>query len=152
MEDAKVDRRIAELLDMFNNQARIARTFGMTLSFDAQRRAVIDLPYNPGLDHGLEGVHGGVYMTLLDTAAWFTSAAAHEESIWVATSELTVHLLKPVAGEALRAVGTLIQRGRRQDVAEAHLYTAAGRLVAHAVGTFVLLPHLRTDRGAEGRA
>ncbi len=140
------DKRIAELLDMFNNHARIARTFGMTLSFDDERRAIVDLPYNPGLDHGLDGVHGGVYMTLLDTAAWFTSAAAHDDSIWVATSDLTVHLLKPVYETSLRAVGTLLQTGRRQDVAEARLYDGDERLVGHAVGTFVVLPHVRTDR------
>jgi acyl-coenzyme A thioesterase PaaI-like protein len=36
----------------------------------------------------------------------------------------------------------VIQGGRRQDIAEAHLYDDAGRLVAHAIGTFVVLPHL----------
>lgn len=138
--------RLNELLVMFNQNARLAQTFGMTLSYDDERHAIISLPYNPGLDHGLGGVHGGVYMTLLDTAAWFTSAAAHEESVWVATSELTVHLLKPVYGKALRAVGRLIQTGSRLDIAESHIYDADGALVGHGVGTFVVLPHLKTDQ------
>jgi uncharacterized protein (TIGR00369 family) len=91
-------------------------------------------------------VHGGVYMTIIDSAAWFTSAAAHEESVWVATSELTVHLLKPVIEADLRGVGRMIQAGRRQDIVEAHLYDGADQLVAHGVGTFVVLPHLSTAR------
>lgn len=137
--------RIDELLHMFNHDARIARTFGMRLSFNTEGQAIIDLPYNAGLDHGLGGVHGGVYMTLLDTAAWFTAAAAHADSVWVATAEITVHLLKPAYEVDLRAVGRLIQAGRRLDIAEAHLNTGDGRLIGHAVGTFIVLPDVRTD-------
>ena len=147
MHQARRMTRIYELLAMFNEQARLARTMGLRLSFTEDRRAVVEMPYNRDYDHALGGVHGGVYMTLLDSAAWFTSAAAHDDSIWVATSELTVHLLKPVHGSALRAVGRIIQSGRRQDIVEAHLYAEGDQLVAHAVGTFTVLPHLRTDEG-----
>jgi uncharacterized protein (TIGR00369 family) len=136
------DSRLQELLRSFNETARIARTLGLTLAFDDERRAIITMPHDPAYDHALGGVHGGIYMTLLDSAAWFASAAAHDDSIWVATSELTVHLLKPVTESGLRAVGRVIQGGRRQDIAEAHLYDDAERLVAHAIGTFVVLPHL----------
>lgn len=59
---------------MFNDGAHISATFGMRLVFDGEYRGVVTLPYNPGLDHAQRGIHGGVYMTLLDTAAWFTSA------------------------------------------------------------------------------
>ena len=47
-------------MNLFNVKAPIAQTFGMTLSFDDDMRAVVDLPYNPGLDHALKGIHGGV--------------------------------------------------------------------------------------------
>lgn len=131
--------RTEQLVDMFNNKAPIARTFGMRLSYNDQGQAVVDLPYNPGLDHALAGVHGGVYATMLDTAGWFTAAAAHDESCWLATSEMSVHLLLPVERASLRAVGRLIKRGKRQDVAEMRLYDGEGRLVGHATGTFILL-------------
>ena len=136
--------RIQHLLHMFNEVAPIAGTFGMSLSYNDQGQAVVDLPYNPGLDHAQGGVHGGVYATMLDTAGWFTAAAAHDEAhdvgCWLATSEMSVHLLLPVERAPLRAVGRLIKRGKRQDVAEMHLYDGDGRLVGHATGTFILLP------------
>lgn len=132
--------RIEQLLHMFNEVAPIAGTFGMSLSYNEEGQAVVDLPYNPGLDHALGGVHGGVYATMLDTAGWFTAAAAHDGSCWLATSEMSVHLLLPVERTSLRAVGRLIKRGKRQDVAEMHLYDGDGRLVGHATGTFILLP------------
>jgi uncharacterized protein (TIGR00369 family) len=132
--------RTARLLHMFNKVAPIARTMGMRLSFTAEGSAVVDLPYNPDLDHAAGGVHGGVYATLLDSAGWFTSAAAHGEEWWIATAEMSIHFLLPVERRGLRAVGRLLKRGKRQDVAEVHLYDDAGRLVGHATGTFIRLP------------
>ena len=134
--------RIDDLLHIFNHVAPIARTFGMKLSFSDEEQAIVDLAYNPGLDHALGGVHGGVYATMLDTAGWFTSAAAHDVDCWIATSEMSMHLLLPAERTSLRAVGRLIKRGKRQDVAEMHLYDGEGRLLAHATGTFVILPNV----------
>jgi uncharacterized protein (TIGR00369 family) len=134
--------RVAELLHMFNEVAPIARTFGMSLSYTEEGQAVVDLPYNPALDHALNGVHGGVYATLLDSAGWFTAAAAHDTSCWLATAEMSVHFLAAVERTSLRAVGRLIKQGKRQDVAEMHLYDGQDRLVGHATGTFVILPNV----------
>jgi uncharacterized protein (TIGR00369 family) len=134
------ERHLAELMKMFNENAPIAKTFGMNLSFDEERRAVVCLPYNPGLNHALQGIHGGVYMTMLDTAAWFTSAASHDEGCWSATSEMAVHFLKPTARTHLRAVGTIMKTGKRQDVVEAHIYDGDSALIGHGVGSFIILP------------
>ncbi|MFN2164988.1 MAG: PaaI family thioesterase [Anaerolineae bacterium] len=125
---------------MFNEVAPIARTFGMRLSYGEKGQAIVDLPYNPRLDHALGGVHGGVYATLLDSAGWFTAAAAHDVGCWLATAEMSIHFLLPAEGTALRAEGSLIKAGKRQDVVEMRLYDGEGRLVGHATGTFVILP------------
>lgn len=135
-------RRRAELLHLFNEVAPIAKTFGMRLAFDGEDRAVVSLPFHPGLDHALGGIHGGVYATLLDTAGWFAAAVRHAESSWMATSEMSVHFLKPCARTSLRAVGRVLKGGKRQDVAEVHLYDGEGELVGHCTATFLLLPHL----------
>ncbi len=129
-----------KLLEMFNEEAPIARTFGMTLSFTDEGNAICDLPYNPNLDHALGGIHGGIYAVMLDNATWFTAAAAQNPACWVATSELSIHLLRPAEKTALRSVGRMLKAGKRQCVAEAHLYDGEGQLVGHAVGTFVILP------------
>jgi uncharacterized protein (TIGR00369 family) len=111
----------------------------MKLSFDDQGNAVVELPYNPDLDHPLGGVHGGVYATLLDTAGWYTAAAGHDCGSWMATAELSIHFLLPVERTVLKAAGRPIKRGRRQDVVEIQLHDGEGRLVAHAIGTFMVL-------------
>ncbi|MDF1556312.1 MAG: PaaI family thioesterase [Deferrisomatales bacterium] len=129
-----------QLETFFNDGAPIAKTFGMRLHFDEEDRAVVVLPYNPGLDHALQGTHGGVYMTLLDTAAWFTSAVRHDGQCWITTSEMSVHFLKPAARTELRAVGYPMQSGKRQDIVEAKVFDQQGQLCGHGVGTFMVLP------------
>ena len=131
--------RANKLAHMFNETVPIARTFGMRLSYTDEGNAVVDLPYNPNLDHALGGVHGGVYATMLDTAGWFTAAAAHDNPCWLTTAEMSIHFLAPVERTSLRAFGKLIKQGKRQDVAEMRLYDGQGRLVGHATGTFILL-------------
>jgi uncharacterized protein (TIGR00369 family) len=132
--------RTDELVQLFNEVVPIARFFGMRLSYTEEGNAVIDLPYNPNLDHALGGIHGGVYATMLDTAGWFTAAAAHDVSCWLATAELSVHFLAPAKTTSLRATGRLLKHGKRQNVAEMHLYDGKDHLVGHATGTFVVLP------------
>lgn len=134
--------RREELLHVFNEVAPIARTFGMKLAFTEDDRAVITLPYNPGLDHALGDTHGGVFATMLDNAGWFTAALGRDESCWVATSELSLHLLRRATRTALRAEAWYLKRGKRQDVLEMKLHDAAGALVAHATGTFITLPEV----------
>ena len=133
--------RIEELLHLFH-EAPIARYFGMTLSYTEEGNAVVDLPHNPNLDHGAGGIHGGVYADMLDSAGWFTAAAAHDESCWLVTSEMSIHFLLPAERTSLRATGRLIKQGTRQDIAEMHLYNGQDRLVGHAVGTFIVLPRI----------
>lgn len=132
--------RVKELLRMFNDSISIARFFGMKLSFDDAGSAVVDLPYNPNLNHGRGGIHGGVYATLLDSAGAITAAVHHDSTCWLATSEMSIHFLLPVERTSLRAVGRILKHGRRQDIVEMQLHDEQGRLVGHATGTFVVLP------------
>jgi len=135
-----------ELARMFNEVAPIARYFGMKLAFDDEGQAVVELPFNPDLDHTLGAVHGGVYATMLDIAGWFTAALARDELCWLVTSELSIHFLKPAVRTSLRAVGQIIKSGKRQDIVEMRLYDGQDSLVGHAVGTFVVLSDVPVER------
>lgn len=136
----------------FHENCPIARTFGMKLSFNQAHNAIVSLPYNPDLDHSLGGIHGGIYATLLDTAGWFTAAIAHDIDCWVATSEMSMHLLEPVKKTSLRAVGHLLKSGKRQNIAEMFLYDDGDRLVGHATGTFIILENLSFLSVVQGEA
>jgi len=126
-----------ELIELFRG-APIARLFGMALSFDDQGHAYINLPYNPNLDHAAKGIHGGVIATMLDTAGWF-AVAAHNEGIWIATSEFKIHLLNPVKESELHAEGWVIKSGKRISVAEIRVSASNGELIAIGTGTYVTI-------------
>lgn len=126
-----------ELKQEFFQQSPILQALGFSLSFSASGDAVIEMPYNPLYNHSGGAIHGGIYMTLLDSAGWFASALQREGRDWIATSEISVHLLKPAQNTSLRAVGRVIRNGRRQIIAEAHLYNQDGELVGHGIGTYI---------------
>ncbi|MCB2222869.1 MAG: PaaI family thioesterase [Actinobacteria bacterium] len=129
------DARATRMTDLFG-RAPLAAHLGMTLRFDADLRAVVGIAHAPFLDHGLGQVHGGVFATLIDTAAWFT-AAVHYDT-WISTVDFSVRLLEPAEGEDLVATGEIVRLGRRLAAADAEVRTAAGRLTAVGGGTFAV--------------
>ena len=63
-----------QLLEAFNHSAPIARSLGMTLSFDPDKSAVVSLAYSTALTSAARpprqtgAVHGGLYGVIADTA------------------------------------------------------------------------------------
>jgi uncharacterized protein (TIGR00369 family) len=99
--------------------------------------------YNP-----IGTVHGGVLSTLLDTA---TGCAVHTTlpaGMAYTSLDLNVRFLKPVtvASGMLRCEGEVVSRGRQTALAEARLYDAADRLVAHATSTCLIFPVVQPGR------
>jgi uncharacterized protein (TIGR00369 family) len=118
----------------------IAETLGM-VDFSGERGAIsVGLVpehrhYNP-----LGTVHGGVLATLLDTAAACSVHSTLEPGERYTSLDLSVKFLRPVTVESgrLRAVGKVVQRGRRTSLAEAQVFDAADRLVAHATSSCMI--------------
>jgi uncharacterized protein (TIGR00369 family) len=129
-------RRQGELLELFST-GRIPKFFGLTLSFDEQGHAHVNLPYNPNLDQPC-GIHGGIVATLLDTAGWF-AVAAQSKTILVTTSELSIHFLNPVQECDLHAEGWVVKAGKRTLIGEMRVSKSDGEVVAIGTGTFVVL-------------
>lgn len=120
--------------------APIAETLGM-VNFDGELGSIsVELDpeqrhYNP-----LGSVHGGVISTLLDTAAACSVHSTLAAGEMYTSLDLTVKFLRPATVDSgrLRAVGTVIQRGRRTALAEAQLFDASGKLVAHATSSCMI--------------
>ena len=135
MTDDKIIKRGEKLVALFNS-APIKHTFGMALRYDNEGSAVFELPYNPGLDHALHGIHGGAIATLIDNAGWFTVAARHDT--WIATVEFQTRLLEPVEKEKLISGGWLVGAGKSLSIAGMEVKTQQGRLIAVGSGTFAV--------------
>jgi uncharacterized protein (TIGR00369 family) len=119
----------------------IAETIGMDGWSLAEGSVSVSLTpqhrhYNP-----LGTVHGGVLSTLLDTAAACSVHSTLAPGEAYTSLDLTVKFLRPVTVDTGRitATGRVIQRGRRTALAEAQLHDEAGKLLAHATSSCMIL-------------
>ncbi|AJE80891.1 phenylacetic acid degradation-like protein [Streptomyces albus] len=98
----------------------------------------------PGEEHynPLGSVHGGVYATLLDSAAGCAVHSTLPPGMGYTSLDLTVKFLKRITADTglVRAVGTVVSRGRQTALAEARLLDTDDRLLAHATSSCLLFP------------
>ncbi|MEU3839232.1 PaaI family thioesterase [Streptomyces sp. NPDC028635] len=120
----------------------IAATLGFTLEQVEFGRAVFVL--EPGEQHynPIGSVHGGVYATLLDSAAGCAVQSVLSAGTGYTSLDLSVKFLRPVTVDSgkVRAVGRVLNHGRRTALAEAHLLDSEDRLLAHATSSCMLFP------------
>ena len=115
--------------------------------------------YRPDLRHRnpLGTVHGGIAMTLLDSAAGAAVHSTLSDGYLYTTLETKVNLVRavrPTTGRLL-AEGSVVHRGRTVATAESRLVSAEGTLYAHATSTCLILhdsDQSRSSNAAVGSA
>lgn len=120
----------------------IGATMGFRLVEVAHGRAVFEGEPGPGLLNPLGQVHGGVALTLIDSAA---GCAVHSElpaGVGYTTVETKVNFTRPIApdGGTIRCEGRVLTRGRTIATAEARLLSPEGKMLAHGTSTLIILP------------
>jgi len=119
----------------------IGRTMGFRLVEVEPGRAVFECEPGPHLLNPLGTVHGGVALTLIDSAA---GCAVHTElpaGTGYTTIETKVNFTRPIApdGRTVRCEGRVVTRGRQIATAEARLLSADGKILAHGTSTLIIL-------------
>jgi uncharacterized protein (TIGR00369 family) len=120
----------------------IGATMGFRLVEVAPGRAVFEGSAGPHLLNPLGGVHGGVALTLIDSAA---GCAVHTElpaGVGYTTVETKVNFTRPIPpdGSIVRCEGRVVTRGRQIATSEARLLSAEGKVLAHGTSTLIILP------------
>ncbi|MCX5000229.1 PaaI family thioesterase [Streptomyces longwoodensis] len=118
----------------------ISATLGFTLEEVEAGRAVFAM--EPGEEHynPIGSVHGGVYATLLDSAAGCAVQSVLPAGTGYTSLDLTLKFLRPITVDTgkVRAVGTVLHQGRRTALAQAELFDTTDRLLAHATSSCML--------------
>lgn len=119
----------------------IAATMGFDLVEVDEGRVVFafepaEYHYNP-----IGSVHGGVYATLLDSAAGCAVHSVLPAGVGYTSLDLTVKFLRAITLDTGRVtcVGTVTHLGGRTALAEAKLLDATGRLLGTAVSSILLI-------------
>jgi uncharacterized protein (TIGR00369 family) len=84
--------------------------------------------------HGV--VHGGILTALADTAAAVAAYTVIPRGTEIATLELKINFLEPVAGGRVLADAKVLRKGRNFIVTECDILNANSSLVAKALLTF----------------
>jgi uncharacterized protein (TIGR00369 family) len=106
---------------------------GLVLDEADASRLIIRLDWAPHLCTSGGVMHGGVLMTLADTAGALVAFLGLPEGKTTATITSTSHMFRPVSGGTVRAVGVPVHRGRTTVTAETSVFDAADRLIAQTV-------------------
>lgn len=111
---------------------------------DGDGRALLALAVKPEFRNSWKAAHGGVIMTLLDSAMSL-AARMHLQGApgGVLTIAMNTKFISPGMGDRLTAEGKVIGGGRSTLFCEAEVRDEAGKLVAKAMGT--LQPVRRKD-------
>jgi uncharacterized protein (TIGR00369 family) len=116
-------------------------TMGMTPVEAEPGRVVFSLEPAEWHLNPLGTVHGGVLATLLDTCAACALHTTLQAGTGYTTVDIAVKYLRPVTVSTgtIRGEGAVIHTGRRTALTEARAFDSAGRLLAHATSTCLLL-------------
>lgn len=87
--------------------------------------------------NGAGGVHGGVYLSLLDTVMARACRTGQPERAYWPTLELKVNFLRTVGRGRISARGRVVKRGRRVCFVEGELVGDDGRLLARGSATLL---------------
>jgi uncharacterized protein (TIGR00369 family) len=119
----------------------IMRLLGFTLASVARVEAVFECV--PGEQHynPIGVVHGGLAMTLLDSAMGCAVHTTLAPGSGYTTLEVKANLVRAITSETgmLRCTGHVVYAGKRVATAEARLEDAAGKLYAHGTATCLIL-------------
>ena len=121
--------------------APIAELLGMRLAEVERGHAVFEVTpaehhYNP-----IGVVHGGLAMTLLDSAMACSVQTQIPAGTGYTTLEVKINLVRAITASSgrLRAIGKVVHMGSRIGTAEGRLEDASGKLYAHGTTTCIVL-------------
>jgi uncharacterized protein (TIGR00369 family) len=86
-------------------------------------------------------VHGGVFASIIDAAAfWSIYFGIEDQSAGLTTVDLKLNYLAPAASGKLIARGRQIKVGKTLGYAEAEVTNETGKVLAHGTSTVIILP------------
>jgi uncharacterized protein (TIGR00369 family) len=92
-------------------------------------------------------VHGGVLATLIDTATFWAAFLKLPAEDGLVNVDLKLNYLRPAVEGRLLAKGTCLRSGQTISYAEARVWDANQRLLAHGTSTLMTLPGQGLDLG-----
>ena len=117
----------------------IARFLDMRLLHCAEGSSLMEFDAGPAHHNPMGVVHGGILCDLADAAMGTAVASTLHEQETFTTLDLTAHFLAPVLEGRLVAEAKVVRRGRTTAYVECEVKGDAGKLIAKACSTCLIL-------------
>ncbi len=135
-----------KMLDLIRRMLRgeappppVAALVGFTLTSVEPGQAVIEFEATARHANPMGTLHGGILCDIADAAMGIAYASTLEEGETFTTLELKINFLKPVWTGKLRAVGSVVKRGRTVGLVQCDVLDENEQLVARATSTCMVL-------------
>ena len=115
----------------------------MGIGFSIVELDVVDEHLNP-----FGGIHGGVYASLIDTAAYWAAYCELNENVGLISIDLKIDYLAPVSKGLIKTKGRSIKIGKSMCLAEATATDQNGKWLAHGTSKMMVTEGLQTIQDA----
>lgn len=104
-------------------------------------RALFEMEPGPQHYNPIGSVHGGVALTLLDSAMGCAIHTTLEQGVRYTTLEVKTNFVRPISADTglISCEGRVIHPGPRVATAEGRLTDSAGKLLAHGTTTCLII-------------
>jgi uncharacterized protein (TIGR00369 family) len=89
-------------------------------------------------------LHGGVYSSVIDTAAYWSAYCDLPEEQGLVSIDLKVDFLAPVIDQTVIVKGKRVKAGKTIYLAEAQMFNEKGHLVAHGTSKLMAIKNKQT--------
>mgnify|MGYP002640088224 FL=1 len=94
------------------------------------------------------GIHGGVYASVIDTAAYWAAYCELQEGIGLISIDLKIDYLAPISDGIITTKGRSIKIGKSMCLAEATATDGNGKWLAHGTSKMMVTEGLQTIEDA----
>lgn len=118
----------------------ISELMGFRLVLAEPGRAVFEMEPGPQHYNPIGSVHGGVALTLLDSAMGCAVHTLLEAGVGYTTLEVKTNFVRPIKADTglIRCEGVVIHKGSRVVTAEGKVTDGGGKLLAHGTTTCLI--------------
>jgi uncharacterized protein (TIGR00369 family) len=139
---------VREVVNAINKGPYISH-LAMTLKELGIGYSLVELVMGPKHMNPFGGVHGGVYASAIDTAAYWAAYCELEEGVGLISIDLKIDYLAPVKDGVITIRGKSIKIGKSMCLAEATALDKDSKWLAHGTSKMMVTRGLQTIDDAQ---
>ncbi len=130
------------------NEGPFFKHLSMPVTEMGKGYATVDLQVGSEHLNPFGGIHGGVYSSIIDTAAFWAVYCEQEEKVGLISIDLKIDFLAPISSGVITAKGRSIKIGKTMCLAEATAMDENGKWLAHGTSKMMVTKGLQTIEDA----